>query len=126
MDDTDRTHDEMYEIAYGPAGDNRDLTADGGHPTPALLETRERLVNVESDLGNIDDTLGRIEDKVDTVDDHVEAVDEAALSEERFENYYADDIERNSKLRTIAQWVAAAALAVVGIVEVLAKVGVIL
>lgn len=82
---------------------------------PFLLETRERLAHVESQVGQVADSVDRIEDKVDDVADEVSEVDDGSLDTDRFNNHFAEQIRANTRIRAIARWVGITSLGLGGV-----------
>lgn len=96
---------------------NHPLHVGAGKQTRAelLIETRERIASVETEIAQNSETLDRIEDKVNDIDETVDEVDSNAMGEEYFDENFRDEITRNSKIAYLAVWAGSIALALIGL-----------
>lgn len=107
---------------------DRGVESDGGYPldedvTPVVLETRERLTEVEQGQKALIETVGRIETKVEDVRSMVQTVDDEALTEARFNREYADTIAQWRKYVTVFKWVGAAVVILAAVMQILVYAG---
>lgn len=98
--------EESFQITWY---DEEPKRADGGsreNPTAdsIIIETRERVVGLESDLNAMSASVSRIERQMEHVSEEVEAVRDGSLAEERFEDQYAPKIDMNYKVAIAAKW----------------------
>lgn len=108
-----------------PYGERRERAFDMGK-AGFMVDTRERLAGVEQRQQDFNDQLDRIEGKVDDVAETAEHIEASAAKADVLHDEIAPEVEKNTRVRTIARWVGLMALGLSGLAGTLVGAGVIL
>lgn len=105
MMDEDRRHPELNDglddFEYDP-----ETEPDGGYSSP-IIENRERLVRVERGQQQVLETVDRVEDKIDTTKEALSSIDDRKLSEDRFDDQYAEAFDTWREYFILVKWMGA-------------------
>lgn len=119
----DRPDERAYKIQIPERNHHGTAYVDGGYGQEPfgdiLLETKDRLGSVESEIESHHRTLSRIECKIDDVSESVAAVDDASLSEDHFDQHFRGKINKNRQITRIVVWGGSVALAILGMITTL-------